>query len=84
MKKISFSQHALEQIKERGTSRLEVEEAIRNGEQIPVKKGRIAFRYNFQFNAKWQDKEFAIKQVMPVVVEENGEYIIVTVYTFYF
>ena len=84
MKKISFSQHALEQIKERGTSRLEVEEAIRNGEQIPAKKGRIAFRYNFQFNAKWQDKEFAIKQVMPIVVEENGGYIVVTVYTFYF
>lgn len=84
MKKISFSQHALEQIKERGASRLEVEEAIRNGEQIPAKKGRIAFRYNFQFNAKWQDKEFAIKQVMPIVVEENGEYIVVTVYTFYF
>ena len=84
MKKVSFSHHSLEQIKERGTSLWEVEEAIRKGEQILAKKGRIAFRYNFQFNAKWQDKEFAIKQVMPIVVEENGEYVVVTVYTFYF
>ena len=80
MKKISYSDHDLEQMKERGASHLEVEEAIRHGEQVPAKKGRIAFRYNFQFNAKWQDKEFAIKQVMPIVVEENGEYIVVTFY----
>lgn len=84
MKKINYSDHALEQMTERGATRFEVEEAIRKGEQIPAKKGRIAFRYNFQFNAKWSNKEFSIKQVMPIVAEENNEYIVVTVYTFYF
>ncbi len=84
IKKISYSHHALEQMRERGASHREVEEAIDKGEQIPVKKGRIAFRHNFQFEAKWGDKEFAIKQVMPIVVEDNDEYIVVTVYTFYF
>ncbi len=69
---------------ERGASQFEVEKAIRKGERIPAKKGRVAFRHNFQFNAKWADKEFAMKQVMPIVVEENDEYIVVTVYTFYF
>ena len=84
MKRISYSEHALEQMAERGSDQLEVEETIRRGERIPAKKGRIAYRYNFQFNAKWGDKEFAMKQVMPIVVEENNEYVVVTVYTFYF
>ena len=84
MKKISYSEHALEQMAERGADQLEGEETIRRGERVLAKKGRTAFRYNFQFNNKWTDKEFAMKQVMPIVVEENNEYIVVTVYTFYF
>ena len=82
--KIIYSQHALEQMQERGASKKEVEEAIYKGERMPAKKDRISFRYNFQFNAKWGNKEFAIKQVMPVVVKEGGNYVVVTVYTFYF
>ena len=84
MKKIKFSDHALEQMQERGASRLEVEESVRKGEQSPAKYGRTAFRYNFQFNAIWAGKKSAIKQVMSIVVEENNEYIVVTVYTFCF
>ena len=83
-KRIRYSGHALEQMQERGATREEVEEAIRTGEHIPAKRGRKAFRHNFQFNAEWGNKHYAIKQVMPIVVEEGNEYIVVTVYTFYF
>ncbi len=84
MKKITCSHHAIEQMEERGATKNEVETAIAKGERVPAKRGRIAFRFNFQYNAKWGGREFAMKQVMPVVVEENDEYVVVTVYTFYF
>jgi len=49
MKTIVFSQHALEQMPDRGAAREEVEVAIRAGERVPAKEGRIAFRKNFPF-----------------------------------
>jgi hypothetical protein len=47
MKTIVLSQHALEQMPDRGTTREEVEAAIHAGERVPAKEGRIAFRKNF-------------------------------------
>ncbi len=84
LKPVRFSQHALEQIKDRGTSEEEIERAIREGEISPAKKGRIAFRKNFPFNAKWKGKYYEVKQVLPILVEEKGHWIVVTVYVFYF
>jgi hypothetical protein len=37
-----------------------------------------------QYNAEWQGKRYASKQVAPVVVEDETEVVVVTVYTFYF
>lgn len=42
------------------------------------------YRYNFPFGSTWQDKYYAVKQVAPVVKEEHGEVVVITVYTFYF
>ena len=42
------------------------------------------YRYNFEYNGRWQGKTYAIKQVAPVVVEEEHEIVVITVYTFYF
>lgn len=55
-KTIKFSQHALDNIFNRGTSREEVERAIRTGERLPAKKGRIAFRKNFTHHGMWKGK----------------------------
>ena len=49
-KPIKFSQHALDNITDRGTSKEEVEMTIRTGECLPAKKGRLAFRKNFSYN----------------------------------
>jgi len=83
MKHIVFSEHATKQMLERGASKEEVIQAIRSGESLPAKHGRIAYRHNFQYNSKWGNKFYHIKQVMPVVKEENV-ILVVTVYTFYF
>jgi len=42
------------------------------------------YRYNVPFNAVWQGRHYAVKQVAPVVAEEEDESVVVTVYTFYF
>jgi len=83
MKGIIFPEHAIKQMVERGASKEEVIQTIRNGERLPAKRGRIAYRHNFQYNSKWGNKFYHIKQVMPIIKEEKS-IIVVTVYTFYF
>jgi len=83
-KNVVFSQHALEQLTDRSATKEEVKLTIYNGEQIPAKKGRIAFRKNFPFHSDWKGKHYEIKQIVPIVKEETEKYTVVTVYVFYF
>jgi hypothetical protein len=82
-KPIKFSQHALENLFDRGASKEDVEQAIRTGEQLPAQKGRKAFRKNFSYNAMWKGKYYQAKQVVPIVVEEPDRFVVVTVYVFF-
>lgn len=82
-KPIRFSRHALDNMRNRGTSKEEVELAIRTGECFPAKKGRLSFRKNFSYNAMWKGKSYQAKQVMPILVEELDKFVVVTVYVFY-
>ena len=84
MKSIRLTTHASEQCVERGATEAEVKQAIEQGAREPAKRGRFMYRLNFQYNAKWQGKFYAIKQVAPVVAEAQNEIMVVTVYTFYF
>lgn len=84
MKPIIFSNHALEQMPDRGATVDEVELAIRTGESAPAKGERLAFRKNFPFNRKWKGRHYGIKQVIPIVTEESDKIVVVTVYVFYF
>jgi hypothetical protein len=71
-------------MQERGATKEEVREALIRGEKIPAKKGRQAYRFNFQYDQQWFGQHYAMKQVMPIVKEENGRMVVVTVYVFYF
>ncbi len=84
MKPIRLSRHAVQQAAFRGTNEAEIREAITNGLREPVKHGRVMYRLNFEYGARWQDQHYAIKQVAPVVVEGDNEIVVVTVYTFFF
>ena len=84
IKSIVFSRHALEQIVDRGASEHEVRKAVIEGEEVPAKRGRRAFRKNFPFNSQWKGKYYEIKQVMPIVLKETKEWIVITVFVFYF
>ncbi len=83
-KPIRLSVHAREQCIERGATQAEVQTAVREGEREPAKRGRLMYRYNFELNALWQGRHYAIKQVAAVVAEEPDEFVVVTLYTFYF
>jgi len=52
-KPIEISQHAREQMIERGAKEEEVLTAIRQGEAGPTRMGRVMYRKNFQFNRRW-------------------------------
>jgi len=82
-KPIIFSQHALDNMVDRGASKEEVELAIRTGECFPGKKGRLSFRKNFNYNAMWKGKSYQVKQVMPIVAEEYEIFVVVTVYVYF-
>ncbi|MGA3266385.1 MAG: DUF4258 domain-containing protein [Verrucomicrobiota bacterium] len=84
MKPIRFSRHAEEQAQERGATAVEVIEAIRKGAREPAKHGRELCRYNFAFGRNWQGRPYAIKQVVPIIMEKANEIVVITVYTFYF
>ena len=84
MKTVVFSTHALDQMADRGTDRAEVEKAVHEGEEIPAKQGRRAFRKNFPFHSQWKGRYYELKQVAPIVVEEPDRWVVVTVYVFYF
>jgi hypothetical protein len=81
---IVFSQHVRDQMVDRGTSEDEIKLAIRDGEEISARKGRKAYRKNFPFESYWKGKYYLIKQVMPIVKEEDEKIVVVTVYVFYF
>lgn len=68
---------------DRGASKEEVKIAIRTGECLPAKKGRLAFRKNFSYNGMWKGKFYQAKQVMPIVVEDSDRFVVVTVYVFF-
>ena len=84
MKPIRFTRHAQEQCVERGATEDEIIETIRNGGREAARHGREICRENFQFDADWNGRRYAIKQVAPVIKEEANEIVVVTVYTFYF
>jgi len=84
LQNIVYTMHAMEQMLERGATREEVEIAISQGEMSLAKKGRISFRYDFLFDSERGDRHYEMKQVVPVVVEEGEDTVVITVYVFYF
>jgi hypothetical protein len=84
MKPVCFSHHVLQRMAERGASRQEVEDAIRRGQRVPAREGKVAFRLNLRFEQTWKGRYYGTKQVMPIVSEKTDRYVVITVLTFYF
>jgi hypothetical protein len=62
-KPVHFSRHALQQMIERGATDDEVLEAIRSGEQVSAKRGRLGYRKNFQYERLWGGRYYPNKSL---------------------
>ena len=49
-----------------------------------AEQGRLECRKDFPYNAEWNGKHYATKQVRPVFADEPTEIVVVTVYVYYF
>ena len=67
-----------------GARRPKPKPAILEGERLRAERGRAAFRKNFPFLSDWKGRYYDVKQVVPIVVEEEDSIVVVTVYVFYF
>ncbi len=83
-RRIIFTHHASQRMRERGASEKDVVEAIRIGEREPARHGHSLYRLNIEFNQEWDGRLYRIQQVVPVVAEEKDRLVVITVYTFYF
>ena len=68
----------------RGFTVTEVETAIQTGVWESVEQGRLECRVDFPFDAEWNGKHYATKQVRPIFVDEEHEIVVITVYVYYF
>jgi hypothetical protein len=83
-KPVRLSGHARDRLRGRGGTEQEVVEAIRTEAWQPAELGRLECRKNFVFNADWNGKRYATKQIRPMFVDEPDEIAVVTVYVYYF
>jgi hypothetical protein len=81
---IRFHPHAQERMAERGAAEDEVRATVEQGEQFPAKFGRTGFRRNFTYNGEWRDRYYRTKQVEVYAVQEDADWLVVTIITRYF
>jgi hypothetical protein len=81
---ITISQHAREQMRERGVEEAELISAIRTGEIETARHDRLMYRKNFQFDSLWRNHRYRIKQIATIVAKEPDKLIVVTVFAYYF
>jgi hypothetical protein len=81
---IMIHPHARERMEERGATENEIRTTISKGEKFPAKFGRIGFRYNFPFESDRNGKFFRTKQLEVLGVDEERDFIVITVVVKYF
>ncbi len=82
-KPIRLTGHARGQLGFRGATEADVLSAIRTSPWQPAALGRLECR-DFPFNAEWNRRRYATRQVRPIFVDEPDEIVVVTVYVYYF
>lgn len=81
---IRLHPHAAERIEERGATEAEVRATVLGGERFPAKYGRTGFRRNFACHGEWRGRPHRTKQVEAFAIEEQAEWLVITVLVKYF
>ena len=82
--RIRFHPHALERLAERGATEVKVLLTVSEGERFPAKFGRTGFQRNFPLQGEWRGRDYACKQVEAFAVEEEGDWLVITVLVRYY
>jgi hypothetical protein len=69
---------------ERGATSEEVEATVTAGERFPARFGRTGFRRNFAFDGVWRERHYQTKQVEAFAIEDDGDWLVITVVAKYF
>lgn len=80
---IRIENHTLEQAEERGVSRDEIVETLRDGVPFTAKYGRVGKSKVFPFRKEWRGKYKEEKKVEVIYTIEEDTIITVTVYAYY-
>jgi len=83
MKPIVFTDHALQRMKERNTNKEEVETAIKYSKWEIAERNRFTCSFTFQFKKEHYGRYYNSKEVVPVLVEEKKQIVVITVYTYF-
>ena len=76
--------HARSRMQERGATEEEVEGTIRDGERFSVKFGRQGFRRNVAFGGVWRGRRYPMKQIEAIAIQEEGDWLVISVIVKYF
>ena len=80
---IRIDPHTLERAEERGTSRAEIEDVVKNGFPIPAKRDRLGKARIYEFKQEWLGKHYEQKRIEVIYILEEEVVVTVTVYVFY-
>ena len=81
---IRFHPHALERMAQRGATEQEVIIAVEAGEQFNAKFNRTGFRRNFAYGKRWRGKHYETKQVEAYAVQQDDDWLVISVITRFF
>jgi len=71
-------------MQERGATEQEVIGTIERGERFAAKHGRTGFRRNFPFDGEWKGRRYSTKQVEAYAIEEEEDWLVITVIVKFF
>ena len=83
MKAVRLSTHARDRAAQRGATEEDVVAAVSEGQWRPADRGRMEAEKAFPYDADWNGKQYKIKRVRPIFVEEEQTVVVVTVYVYY-
>jgi hypothetical protein len=76
--------HAKVRAKERGTTEFEIIGVVETGEIFPAKYGRTGFRKTIIYNDLWQGFHFYAKQIECFAVQEQENWVVISLLVKYF
>jgi hypothetical protein len=82
--KVKFHPHAIQRMGERGATQLQVTNTVLTGPSSPAKFGRTRFRKAFPFNAQWNSKYYASKQIDAFAAKMSYGWFVISVIVKYY